>query len=117
MRPHLIGSLAIAFVAACGNGPESRTPVSRDTTTGGVEQGSLPTDDTTRTTGNEQSTSAQTQGVTGRTGQPLPNAGARAEAAAPGRTPRPIPPLEVTPVPHPVNTGDPCGPCAPPPPR
>jgi hypothetical protein len=105
MKLNLIGSLALALAAACGNGTTSNEPVATPAAaTAGAVQGALPVGKTT-TTGQ---TSAQTQNVSG---QPLPNAGVTQEAAGPGHSPRPSTTFLIPQPPHPVDTGDPCGWC------
>jgi hypothetical protein len=114
---HLIGILVLAL-AACGNGASGEPAASPVSNTGGVEQGALPVGQTT-TTGQEQGATGaqQTQQTQSAAGKPLPNAGTKVEAAGPPTQPRVVPTLFIPPAPGPTNTGDPCGPCGPPPGR
>jgi len=109
MRTHLIGTVVLALgIAACGNAKVSGGPAAAPLETTATTQ--TPTGKTT-TTGAEQ-TAAQSG-----SGQALPGAGSDVEATGGGgRQPPPRPLLVPTP-PHPINTGDPCGPCNPPPGR
>lgn len=110
MKPHLIGTLIVVLAAACGNGSASSEPSAAPTTAAGVS-GTEPVGKTT-TTGHEQSSTKS--GL----GQALPGAGSDVEATTPGGgTPHSNVRLLIPPPPGPVNTGDPCGPCNPPPGR